>query len=167
MGHHRPHCCGRIPNTAQGSPSVEPSNTRTTGPTGLCRWLGVNNRSGRVARRIPQQLCRRPRPNRPRLGGGAPDVLPRRARLRRRRMVGQLGVEYLQRPAYGVAMLVRQNALRPAAGATLPHPESWAGLHLGRRTPPLVRCLGGFLRIFGDLGCRSVSLCWLRSARKR
>jgi hypothetical protein len=38
-------------------------------------------------------------------------------------MVGQLGVVHLQRPAYGVALLVRKVGLRSAARAALPNPR--------------------------------------------
>ena len=48
---------------------------------------------------------------RARLGGGAADVLPGRPRLRRRRLVGEFGLVYVQRPAYGVALLVAVQAL--------------------------------------------------------
>jgi hypothetical protein len=57
------------------------------------------------------------------VGGGAADVLPGRPRLRRRRLVGQLSLVYLQRPAHGMAMPLRRSALRPAARPALPNPR--------------------------------------------
>jgi hypothetical protein len=58
--------------------------------------------------------------HRPRLGCCATDVLPGRARLQRPRLVGQLGVVHLQRPAHGVAMPLWRSALRAAARTAMP-----------------------------------------------
>jgi hypothetical protein len=57
------------------------------------------------------------------VGCGAADVLPGRPRLRRGRLVGQLGLVHLQRAAHGLAVLVRRSALRAAARAALPIPR--------------------------------------------
>jgi hypothetical protein len=43
------------------------------------------------------------------MGGGATNVLPGRAPLQRPRLVGQLRVLHMQRPAHGLALPVRQN----------------------------------------------------------
>jgi hypothetical protein len=71
---------------------------------------------------FPNNYVGDPRTDRPRMGRGATNVLSRRARLQRPRMVGQLGVVHMQRPAHGVALLVRQIDLRAAARTALPNP---------------------------------------------
>jgi hypothetical protein len=50
------------------------------------------------------------------VGCGAADVLPGRPRLRRGRLVGQLGLVHLQRAAHGLAVLVRRSATRRRPG---------------------------------------------------
>jgi hypothetical protein len=50
------------------------------------------------------------------VGCGAADVLPGRPRLRRGRLVGQLGLVHLQRAAHGLAVLVRPSATRRTPG---------------------------------------------------
>jgi len=50
-------------------------------------------------------------------------VLPRRPRLQRTRLVSQLGVVQLQRPAHGVALLVPNIALGTTTRAALPNPR--------------------------------------------
>ena len=52
------------------------------------------------------------------LGGRATNMLPRRPRLPRRRLVSQFRVVYLQWAAHGVAMPLRRSPLR---AATRPH----------------------------------------------
>jgi hypothetical protein len=71
--------------------------------------------------------------HRPRMGCCATDVLPGRARLQRPRLVSQLGVVHLQRPTYGLALLVRKFHLRAAAGAALPNPRQRASVDVGGR----------------------------------
>jgi hypothetical protein len=88
------------------------------------------------------------------MDGCAADVLPGRPRLRRSRLVGQLGVMYVQRSAYGVALLVRQIHLRATTRARLQDPRPRARVHVGRRgTRP---ALG--LAVVFDLGAGCVSL---------
>jgi hypothetical protein len=46
----------------------------------------------------------------------------------------QLGVVHLQRPAHGLALLVRRGGLRATTRAALPNPRPRASLDVGRRT---------------------------------
>ena len=59
---------------------------------------------------------------------------------------------YLQRAAHGVALLVRRFDLRTPAGAALPDTRQRPRLDVGGQMPPLARCVGGFLGIFGNPG---------------
>jgi hypothetical protein len=65
------------------------------------------------------------------------NVLPGRPRPQRPRLVGQLSVVHLQRPAHGLAVLVREIDLRSAARAALPNPRQRSGVDVGRRAIPL------------------------------
>ena len=90
--------------------------------------------------------------NRCRLGCVAAHVLPGRSRLQRGGLVGHLGVVHMQRPARGVALLVRQTDLRAAARPALPDPGHRRGIDLGQG------CSGGIqlsLLVFGRHAGRS------------
>ena len=78
-------------------------------------------------------------PHRARLGRRATNMLPRRPRLHRPRLVGQLGVVHLQRPTHGVALLVRHIDLRAGARAALPNPRHRPSVDVGRRATAAAR----------------------------
>jgi hypothetical protein len=61
----------------------------------------------------------------------------RRPRLQRRRLVCQFRVVYLQWATHGVALPLRRNPLRTAAGTALPNPRPRPRLHVGGRATRL------------------------------
>jgi WXG100 family type VII secretion target len=73
------------------------------------------------------------------MGGRPTDVLPGGPRLRRARLVGQLGVVHMQRPAHAVAVLVRPIALCPVAWGALPTQGHRPGVDVGRRATRRMR----------------------------
>jgi trypsin-like peptidase len=72
-------------------------------------------------------------------------VLPGRPGLRRRRLVSQLGLVYLQRPAHELAMRLRRSTLRAAARPTLPDPRPRPSVDARRRGTPRTRRRDGAL----------------------
>jgi hypothetical protein len=100
------------------------------------------------------------------MGCRAADMLPGRARLRRRRLVRQLGLVRLQRSAHGLAMPLRRSALRPAARVQVSvqaycvRTGFKTAEHLGRRPPKAAAPWGGEcptpkLLVIGLLGSTS------------